>query len=293
VKSGTQLYNPSKTLNIHGRLIDLSTPKVMGILNVTPDSFYDGNRYLTEDSILKQTEKMLAEGALFIDVGGYSSRPGAEDISEQQEISRSVNAVKLIIKKFPTAILSIDTFRSEVARQAILEGACMVNDISAGEQDQNMFATVAALKVPYIVMHMRGTPQTMKTLTEYENLIKEITSYLQQKINTLETLGVKDIMIDPGFGFAKTGTQNFQILEHLDFLKVLNKPIVAGLSRKSMIWKTLGIKPDEALNGTTALNVIALMKGATILRVHDVKEAIEVVRLYTSLAGYQAAVIGN
>lgn len=293
MKSGTQLYNQSKTLNIRGKLIDLSAPKVMGILNVTPDSFYDGNRYTSDDSILIQAEKMLAEGAMFIDVGGYSSRPGAEDISEQEEINRSVHAVKIIIKKFPTAILSIDTFRSEVARQAILEGASMVNDISAGEQDQNMFAAVAKLKVPYIVMHMRGTPQTMKTLTEYENLIKEITNYIQQKISMLEILGVKDVMIDPGFGFAKTATQNFQLLEHLDYLKVMNKPIVAGLSRKSMIWKTLGVKVEEALNGTTALNMTALMKGATILRVHDVKEAIEVVRLYTSLAGYQASVTGN
>lgn len=280
-------------MNIRGRLIDLSTPQVMGILNVTPDSFYDGNRYTNDDSILIQAEKLLSEGATFIDVGGYSSRPGAEDISDQEEIKRSVNAVKIITKKFPTALLSIDTFRSEVARQAILEGACMVNDISAGDQDQNMFATVASLKVPYIVMHMRGTPQTMKTLTQYENLIKEITSDIQQKISMLEVLGIKDLLIDPGFGFAKTATQNFQILEHLDYLKVLNKPIVAGLSRKSMIWKTLGIKADEALNGTSALNMAALMKGATILRVHDVKEAIEVVRLYTSLVGYQAPITGN
>jgi dihydropteroate synthase len=234
---------------------------------------------------------MLSEGAMFIDVGGYSSRPGAEDISEKEEINRSVHAVKIIIRKFPTALLSIDTFRSEVARQAILEGACMINDISAGEQDQNMFAAVANLKVPYVVMHMRGTPQTMKTLTQYENLIKEITSHIQQKITMLEILGVKDVLIDPGFGFAKTAAQNFQLLEHLDYLKILNKPIVAGLSRKSMIWKTLGVQPAEALNGTTALNMTALMKGATILRVHDVKEAVEVVKLFNTLS-YQSPVTG-
>lgn len=284
MKSGPHLYNPSKTLNIRGTLLDLTTPKIMGILNVTPDSFFDGSRYTTDDSIIMQTEKMLAEGATFVDVGGYSSRPGAENIPETEEINRSVGAVKLISKKFPTAILSIDTFRSEVARQAILEGASIINDISAGEQDQNMFATVAKLKVPYIAMHMRGTPQTMKTLAEYENLIKEVTSYLLQKITLLESLNVKDVLIDPGFGFAKTAEQNFHLLNHLDYFAILGKPLVAGLSRKSMIWKTLGVKPDDALNGTTALNMTALLKGANILRVHDVKEAMEVVKLYARLS---------
>jgi len=287
VKSGTHLYNQSETLNIRGKLIDLSTPQVMGILNVTPDSFYDGYRYTSEDSIIKQTEKMLSEGATFIDVGGYSSRPGAEDISEKEELTRSIGAIKSIVKKFPTAILSIDTFRSEVARQAVLEGACLVNDISGGDQDQNMFATVAKLNVPYIVMHMRGTPQTMKTLTEYENLLKEITTYIQQKITLLEILGVKDVIVDPGFGFAKTVEQNFQLLEHLDYFKILDKPIVAGVSRKSMVWKTLEKTANEALNGTTALNMTALMKGAAILRVHDVKEAIEVVKLYRSVTSHR------
>lgn len=278
-------FSTNKTLNIRGRLLDLHTPRVMGILNVTPDSFYDGDRFITEVSILNQVEKMLAEGATFIDIGGYSSRPGAENISEKEELNRSVSALKHIVKKFPTAALCIDTFRSEVVRQAVLEGAVMVNDISAGEQDAKMFSTVAALKVPYVVMHMRGTPQTMKTLTAYDNLIKEITDYFHQKISTLQSLGIHDILIDPGFGFAKTADQNFQILSHLEYYKILNKPILAGLSRKSMIWKTLDTSPADALNGTTALNMTALMKGASILRVHDVKEAVEVVKLFTNLSG--------
>ena len=293
MKSTPHLYNPAKTLNIQGTLVDLSTPRIMGILNVTPDSFYDGDRYTSEDSIIRQTEKMLSEGATFVDIGGYSSRPGAEDISEKEEITRTVGAVKLIAKKFPAAVLSVDTFRSEVARQAILEGASIINDISAGEQDQQMFATVAKLNVPYIVMHMRGTPQTMKTLTEYENLIKEISAFLQQKIDLLESIGVKDVMIDPGFGFAKTADQNFLLLEHLDYLKILGKPIVAGVSRKSMIWKTLEIKPEDALNGTTALNMTAIMKGASILRAHDVKEAFEVVKLYERLNSHRSPFTSN
>lgn len=293
MKSGTHINRLPRTLNIRGQLVDLSIPQVMGILNVTPDSFYDGDRFTTEDSIIKQVEKMLTEGARFIDIGGYSSRPGADDISEKEEIIRSIGAVKLIIKKFPNAILSIDTFRSEVARQAVLEGVSMVNDISAGEQDPNMFAIVANLNVPYIIMHMRGTPQTMKTLTRYENLIKEITEYFRQKIFTLENMGLKDMMIDPGFGFAKTAEQNFQLLNHLDYFKILDKPIVAGVSRKSMIWKTLGTNPVDALNGTTALNMTALEKGANILRVHDVKEAVEVVKLFTNTHGYRLPVTGN
>jgi dihydropteroate synthase len=262
----------------------------MGILNVTPDSFYDGNRYTTDDAIIQQTEKMLSEGAAFIDIGGYSSRPGAEDISEKEEINRAVGAIKQIVKKFPSAVLSIDTFRSEVARQAILEGASIINDISGGEQDENMFTTVANLKVPYVVMHMRGSPQTMKTLTEYENLVKEVATHLQQKIKKLESLNVKDIIVDPGFGFAKTAEQNFQLLKNFDYFDILHKPLVAGLSRKSMVWKTLGVKPEDALNGTTALNMTALMKGATILRVHDVKEAMEAVTLFAALNNHRSPV---
>lgn len=260
--------------------MDLTIPQVMGILNVTPDSFYDGGSYTTEISILNQVEKMLAEGASIIDVGGYSSRPNAEDISEKEEINRAINAIKLIRTKFPSAILSIDTFRSEVARQGILEGASLINDISAGELDSKMFKTVADLKVPYLAMHMRGTPQTMRILTEYENLITAITDYFQHKISLLEALGVTDIILDPGFGFAKTIDQNFLLLNHLSHFKVLGKPIVAGLSRKSMIWKTLGTTSKDALSGTVALNMIALNQGATLLRVHDVKESMEVIKLY-------------
>lgn len=276
-------FSTNKTLNIRGRLIDLSTPLVMGILNVTPDSFFDGGNFTTESAILNQVEKVLAEGAAFIDVGGYSSRPDAEDISEKEEANRSVNAIKLIVKKFPSALLSIDTFRSEVARQAVLEGATIINDISAGELDQKMFSTVADLRVPYIAMHMRGTPQSMKSLTEYENPVKEIADYFHRKISVLQSLGVSDMIIDPGFGFAKTAEQNFLLLKHLDYFKILGKPILVGLSRKSMIWKTLGTAPEGALNGTTALNMTALLKGASILRAHDVKEAVEAVKLYLKL----------
>lgn len=255
----------------------------MGILNVTPDSFYEASRFITERDILEQTEKMLTAGATFIDVGGYSSRPGAKDVSEEEEATRTLYAVNLIVKNFPTAIISIDTFRSTVARQAIGEGAHLINDIAAGELDAEMFNTLAELQVPYIAMHMRGTPQTMRSLTEYENLIKEITDHFHQKIYNLHQLGVKDIIIDPGFGFSKTVEQNFQILQHLDYLKILGKPILTGLSRKSMIWKTLGTTPADALNGSSALHMAALLKGSSILRVHDVKEAMEVVKLYLNL----------
>lgn len=281
MKSVNQINQRSKTLNIGGRLTDLSTPLVMGVLNVTPDSFFDGGNFTTESSILNQVEKMLAEGASFIDVGGYSSRPGAKDVSEKEEANRSVNAVRLITKKFPTVTLSVDTFRSEVARQAVLEGAAIINDISAGELDQKMFNTVASLKVPYIIMHMRGTPRTMKNLTDYKALLKEITDYFHRKISALQASGVADIIIDPGFGFAKTTEQNFHLLKHLDYFKILDKPILAGLSRKSMICETLGTSPKDALNGTTALNMTALSKGASILRVHDVKEAIEGIKLFS------------
>ena len=263
--------------------MDLTIPRVMGILNVTPDSFFDGGKFNTETTILQQAEKMLADGATFIDVGGYSSRPGAEDISEQEELSRSIGAIKVIIKKFPKAIISIDTFRSEVARQAILEGAAMINDISAGDHDQNMFDTVARLKVPYIIMHMRGTPQTMNKLTAYENAIIEITSALQQKIYKLQSLDIMDVIVDPGFGFAKNPEQGFHVLANLKYFKALGKPILVGLSRKSMIWKTLEMTSGDALNGTTSLNTIAVLQGASILRVHDVKEAIDIVKLCIKL----------
>ena len=276
-------FSTNQTLNIQGRLFDLTTPCIMAVLNVTPDSFYDGGRYQTESAILNQVEKLLDEGATFIDVGAYSSRPGANDISIDEEKKRALFALKTITRNFPQALLSIDSFRSEVAHAAVNEGACLVNDISAGEQDPKMFETVAGLGVPYIAMHMRGNPSTMTGLTTYEYLLKEMVSYFQQKIHRLKQLGVKDVIIDPGFGFAKTIEQNYYLLNHLDHFNVLGKPMVVGLSRKSMIWKTLSITADHALNGTTSLNTIALIKGANILRVHDVNEAMEVIKLFLAL----------
>jgi dihydropteroate synthase len=276
-------FSTNQTLNVQGRLFDLRTPLVMGVLNVTPDSFYDGGRYQTESAILNHVEKLLGEGALFIDVGAYSSRPGATDISVEDESKRALFALQIIMRNFPHALVSIDTFRSDVAYAAVNEGACLVNDISAGDLDPRMFETVARLNVPYIAMHMRGNPTTMTSLTGYENLLKEMVSYFQDKVNRLTQMGVKDVIIDPGFGFAKTVEQNFYLLNQLDYFKLLGKPIAVGLSRKSIIWKTLSISADNALNGTTSLNTIALMKGANILRVHDVKEAMEVVKLVSTL----------
>lgn len=283
MKSAASLNPSLRTLNVNGKLVDLSTPVVMGILNVTPDSFFQGSRLNTESEILAKTEKMLSEGATFIDVGGYSSRPGAEDISIEEERTRVLKAIKAIVKEFPQTLISVDTFRSEVAQHAVQEGASVVNDISAGALDPKMFETIAALKIPYIAMHMRGTPQTMKGLTSYDNLVKEVMNYFVEKINRLKALGVNDIIIDPGFGFAKTIAQNFELLAHLDYFKNLDRPILAGLSRKSMIRETLGVTADDALNGTTALNMAALLKGAAILRVHDVKEAMEVIKLNAQL----------
>jgi len=254
----------------------------MGILNVTPDSFYDGGRYDSETTILHQTEQMMNHGATFIDVGGYSSRPGAENIPMDEEIRRISIAIKSIVKNFPEAFVSIDTFRSQVANVAVHEGAVMINDVSGGEQDSAMLELVASLQVPYVVMHMRGNPKTMSQLTNYENLMKDVTDFFHHKIHQLTSLGIKDIIVDPGFGFAKTIEQNFTILNSLDYLKILNKPILVGLSRKSMIWKTLSTTADDALNGTSCLNTIALLKGASILRVHDVQQASEVCRLYSS-----------
>ena len=273
-------FYSNNTLNLGGRLLSLNPPWVMGILNVTPDSFYDGNKFSDTKSILLHVKNMVEDGADLIDVGGYSSRPGAENISEHEEISRVEEVIRTIVKEFPNVPLSIDTFRASVARRAIEAGASMINDISGGEQDQAMFETVAELQVPYILMHMKGTPRTMTTLTNYENILKEITNYFQSKISQLHQKGVKDIIIDPGFGFAKNATQNFELLRHLDYFKILGKPILAGLSRKSMIWRTLETDPEGALNGTTALNTLALLKGASLLRVHDVKEARECIKLF-------------
>jgi dihydropteroate synthase len=256
----------------------------MGILNVTPDSFYDGARYESETAILSQTEKMLKDGATFIDVGAYSSRPGADDINLDEELRRALTAIKLIVKTFPEALISIDTFRSAVANAAVQEGASMINDVSGGELDPSMFGVVAKLKVPYIVMHMRGDPKTMSTLSNYQNLLKDVIDYFHTKTEQLRLLGVKDVIVDPGFGFAKTIDQNFTLLNALPYFKILNKPILVGLSRKSMIWKTLITTPEFALNGTTCLNTIALMKGANILRVHDVQEASEICKLISLIS---------
>ena len=252
----------------------------MGILNVTPDSFYDGGRYFRDEAqVLRQVEIMLKEGATFIDIGGYSSRPGAEAVSEEEEKRRVVQTVATVAKRFPEAHMSVDTFRASVAQEAVQAGAGMVNDITGGEGDEAMFATVAELDVPYVLMHMRGTPQTMQTLTQYDDLMVNLIDYFQRKISALRSYLVKDIVLDPGFGFAKTIDQNYWLLSHLDAFRALGLPIAVGLSRKSTIYKRLAVSPEEALNGTTVLNTVALMKGATLLRVHDVKEAVEAIRL--------------
>jgi len=274
------VFYSKKTLNLKGNLLDLSEPAVMGILNVTPDSFYDGGDWLDEIKIIERAGQILSEGAKIIDIGGYSSRPGAENISVDEELRRVIPAIRSVKKNFPESCISIDTFRSEVAKVAVEEGACMVNDISAGELDDKMFAFIAELKIPYVIMHMRGTPLTMKRLTDYQNVTFEIIEYFQKKIFALKQLGVKDIIIDPGFGFAKTVDQNYEVLKNLNYFKSLNLPLLAGLSRKSMIWKKLGVEAGEALNGTTVLNTIALTKTADILRVHDVKAAVEATKLY-------------
>lgn len=278
-----KIFSVNKTLRVQGRIIDLSTPAVMGILNITPDSFYEGSRAQIVNEVLTKAEIMLRDGATFIDIGGYSSRPGATDILAEEEWQRVQPAISSIRKEFPQTIISIDTFRSGIARNAVNEGCDIVNDISAGQLDSEMFNTVAALHVPYIAMHMRGNPQTMNKLTDYENVTKEIIDYFHAVIHQLHLLKVKDIIIDPGFGFAKTVAQNFELLNNLQQLQVLGKLMLVGLSRKSMIWRTLKTTPEQALNGTTALNTIALLKGASILRVHDVKEATEVIELLNQL----------
>ncbi|MEM6829823.1 MAG: dihydropteroate synthase [Bacteroidota bacterium] len=275
--------NHKHTINIRGEIMDLVTPKVMGIINLTPDSFYEGSRRQNENEVLKLVEKMLSDGVDIIDVGGYSSRPGASDISEIEELSRTVNATAQIKKEFPDSVLSIDTFRSNVAREAVSAGADLVNDISAGHLDDQMMSAVAELNVPYIAMHMRGTPQNMKANTDYDDLMKEMMSYFSQVIELSNQLGIKDLIIDPGFGFAKTIEQNYYLLNHLEHFRWLDRPILVGLSRKSMIYKPLNLTADKALNGTIALNTVALVKGAGILRVHDVKEAVETVKLMNQL----------
>jgi dihydropteroate synthase len=271
------------TINCKGLLIDLSQPKVMGILNVTPNSFYDGGKYADEKSVLYQTEKMLKDGATFIDVGAYSSKPNAEFVSEDEELHRLIPVVALLVKEFPEIILSIDTFRSKVAKTAVEAGAAIINDISAGNLDLEMIKTVAKLQVPYLIMHLKGTPQTMQGLTQYDDIVKEITLYFAQKISEARSLGINDLIIDPGYGFAKTREQNFEVLRKSELFQNLGVPILAGLSRKSMIYKTLNTTVNEALNGTSVLNTLALTKGANMLRVHDVKEAMETITLWQAV----------
>ena len=268
------------TINCRGQLLDLNRPKIMGVLNITPDSFYDGGRYKSDQSVLEQVEKMLNQGASIIDVGAYSSRPEADPVSEDEELRRITPIVKLLLKHFTNSILSIDTFRAKVAKACIETGASLINDISAGHLDPSMIETVGQLQVPYIMMHMRGTPQTMSQMTSYDHLVKDIYFYFTERLTVARKHHIKDIIIDPGFGFSKTLEQNYELLQALEHFKSLDVPILAGVSRKSMIYRVLDTTAKEALNGTTALNMMALIKGSSLLRVHDVKEAMECVMLF-------------
>ncbi|WP_309641659.1 dihydropteroate synthase [Flavobacterium sp.] len=271
------------TINCLGQLIDLTTPKVMGILNVTPNSFFDGGQYVTEKEILKQVEKMLSEGANFIDLGAYSSKPNATLVTPEEELERLIPVVQSILKHFPETLLSIDTFRSEVAKISLDHGAALINDISAGNLDEKMMQTIAQYQVPYVMMHMKGTPQTMTSLAQYDNIVKEMLLYFSEKVALARSFGINDLIVDPGFGFAKTLDQNYEVLQKLELFQALELPILVGVSRKSMVYKVLDSNADGALNGTTVLNTIALSKGANILRVHDVKEAIESVKLFEKI----------
>lgn len=279
-------FSKKNTLNIHGNLLHLDSPKVMGIINITPDSFYSGSRKMVEKDIMEQAETMLSDGADFLDIGGYSTRPGAEEIIVKDEKDRVIPIIRQLKKKFSEAIISVDTFRAEIAREAVASGADIINDVSGGTLDDNMFSTVAELKVPYILMHMRGNPQTMKHLARYGNVVPEVVKELQEKILKLKSLGIADIIVDPGFGFAKTISHNFEMLKNLQQFRILELPLLVGLSRKSLIYRSLEITPEEALNGTTALNIIALREGAQILRVHDVKEARQAIKLYQLTFSY-------
>lgn len=272
------------TINCKGKLIDFSTPRVMGILNITPDSFFDGGKYKNESDTLQQTEKMLTEGATFIDVGAYSSRPGAVHISEEEELQRIIPVIELLVKNFPEIIISIDTFRSKVATQTINAGAAIVNDISGGNTDSEMFTTIASLQVPYIIMHMLGTPQNMQQNPQYKDVTHELISFFAEQINKLHQLKVNDVLIDVGFGFGKTINHNYELLKNLALFKSFDTPILAGISRKSMLYKPLEISPQTALNATTSANTIALLNGANILRVHDVKEATEAIKIVQQLS---------
>jgi dihydropteroate synthase len=278
-------FQVKRTLNVGGKIIDLSQPKVMGIINITPDSFFSGSRMQSEKEIVQQAEKMLLAGADFLDLGAYSSRPGATDISVEEEENRLLPAIKSIQANFPEALLSVDTFRASIAEKAINSGAHLINDISGGSLDEKMFETVGKLQVPYILMHLKGSPQTMKNLNQYDDIVQEISFYFSEKINQLKAFGAKDIVLDLGFGFAKNIEQNYFLLNHLAEFSMFGLPVLAGLSRKSMIWKALALQPEDALNGTSILNTIALQNGASILRVHDVKEAKECIKILDLLSG--------
>ncbi|WP_426670519.1 dihydropteroate synthase [Mucilaginibacter sp. McL0603] len=273
-------FRKKETINAGGKLIDLSVPKVMGIINITPDSFYAGSRKPLLNDALQQASKMLAEGADFLDIGAYSSRPGAEDISSQEEMDRLLPVIELIAASHPETVISVDTFRSIVAEAAVKAGALIINDISGGQLDEDMFATVAKLKVPYILMHMKGTPKNMSQLAQYDDIFIEVLDYFASRYHQLKQLGVHDVILDPGFGFAKMPDQSYGLMNRLQDFNILELPILAGISRKRMIYKITGGTAEDALNATTALNTIALMKGANILRVHDVKEAVEAVNIF-------------
>ena len=280
-----QAQKQKLTINCKGKIIALNTPIVMGIINTTPDSFYEGSRKTNIDAILFQADKMLNEGASILDIGGYSTRPMAEDVKIETEIERVIPTINEIHKRFPDAVISIDTFRSEVAEQAITAGASIINDVSSGEDDENMLTTVAMLNVPYIMMHKRGTPSTMQQLTNYENITAEIITYFNARVALAKACGIKDIIIDPGFGFAKNLQQNYQLLNELNALTILNLPTLVGVSRKKMIQTVINSNADAALNGTTTANTIALMQGANIFRVHDVKEAMECINIVNATNG--------
>ena len=270
----------AKYINVNGELMDLSRPQVMGILNVTPDSFYADSRKQAEEDIVNRIHQIIEEGGCIIDIGAYSSRPDAEDVSPEEEMKRLKHGLQVIRREFPDAIVSADTFRADVARMCVEEyGTAIINDISAGDLDANMFSTVAKLKVPYIMMHMQGTPQSMQQHPHYDNLLREVFLYFARKVQQLRDLGVKDIVLDPGFGFGKTLEHNYELLAHLEEFRVFGLPLLVGVSRKSMIFRLLGTTPQEALNGTSVLHTLCLTKGADILRVHDVREAVEAVKI--------------
>ena len=280
--------NTPRYINVNGRLMDLSEPQVMGILNVTPDSFYAGSRAETEQDIIRRLHQIVDEGASIVDIGGYSSRPDADHISAKEEMNRLRNGLEIIRKHRPEVVVSVDTFRADVARMCVEEyGAAIINDISAGQMDGQMFTTIARLGVPYIIMHMKGTPQDMQVNPQYGHFLKEVFYYFSEKVQQLRDLGVKDIIIDPGFGFGKNLEHNYELMNHLEEFSLFELPLLVGVSRKSMIYKLLDITPQEALNGTTVLNTVALLKGANILRVHDVKEAVETVRIIGKMKSCQ------